>query len=65
MSRNLIQGRLCVEIIEPVSSNCNKVTDCFQIDLGMELYAEVVACNAKGDATRISLVGVVDDQDCG
>jgi hypothetical protein len=45
--RHLIQGRLCTEIIEPVGPDSNQVTDCLQINLGMELQADEIVCNVK------------------
>src|SRR2546421_356688 len=56
MSRNLIEGRVCTEIIEPVSSDFNRVMDCSQINLRVELYAEEVVCNAKSlDGRKFTL----------
>jgi hypothetical protein len=48
MSRNLIPRRLDPEIIEPVSSDLIEVTDGSEINLGMEFYADQIACNTKG-----------------
>ena len=48
MSRNLISRRPDPEIIEPANFDLIEVTNGSQINLGMEFYADQIACNTKG-----------------